>query len=109
MDVATHYGSIAEWLLFTPFQYLECQSLDELMIQTIPGFTTTDDASVFVSLTYNGVSYGNEAPFDYGQPSAYDQRFIVQRLGYVRNYFAFKLRGASRSRMAFSAAALRYS
>lgn len=100
-SVATQYGDIVELELFTPFIYLEDQSVDELDIETIPGFTGTTDATVFVSMTYNGVTYGLEWTQMYGLPSEYNSRFIVRRLGYIDNWFAFKLRAASRSRMAF--------
>lgn len=101
-SVATHYDNIVECLLFTPFMYVETMSIDELDIQTIPGFTVTDDATVFVSLTYDGLTYSNEWTQMYGLPSQYGHRFIVRRMGYVDNWFAFKLRWSSRSRMAFS-------
>lgn len=105
-SVATQYGEIVEWVLYTPFIYLEDQSVDQLMIQTIPGFTSTNDATVFVSMTYNGLTYGNERTFNYGSQADYGQRFEINRLGYIRDWFAFKLRGASRSRMAFGTAVI---
>lgn len=105
---AEQYGEIQEWYLNTPFIYIEHMSIDELEIETIPGFTTTDDATVFLSFTYDGVSYGTEVPIEYGKPSVYGQRFIARRLGYVRDWFSLRLRGASRSRMAFSRAFINY-
>lgn len=102
--VSTHYGELAEWLLYTPFIYLDSLSIDELEIETIPGHTTEDDATVFISLTYDGVTHGKEWTQAYGAPSEFGKRFIVRRLGYVRDWVAVKLRGASRSRMAFSRA-----
>lgn len=105
-DTALQYGEISEWLLYTPFVYLEAQSIDQLAIQTIPGFTTTNDAYVFLSMTYDGESYGLERTVLYGLPNRKSQRFEVNRLGYVSDWFSFKLRGASRSRMAFSTAVI---
>ncbi len=102
--VSTHYGEISEWILQTPFTNLEGQSIDEFEVETIPGFTTTEDATVFLSLTYNGVTHGSEWTQLYGLPSDYGQRFIIRRLGYVSDWVGFKLRGATRSRMAFSRA-----
>lgn len=99
---ATQYGNISEWTLFTPFTYLETTSIDELEVETLPGFNDKGDATVFLSLTYEGVAYGNQETILYGQPGNYTQRFIVRRLGYVRDWFSFRLRGATRSRMAFS-------
>jgi len=107
-DVGTHYDDIAEWTLNTPFIKLESMSIDRLEIEIIPGFTATEDATVFVSLTPDGVTHGTEYSMEYGLPSDYNQRFIRYRFGYVRNWFAFKLRGASVSRMAFSTAKIQY-
>lgn len=107
-DVATHYEAMVECALYTPFMYLETASIDELMIQTIPGFTTVDDATVFFSMTYQGVTWSQEVSLEYGGPSAYGQRFIARALGYIDNLFAFKLRWVSESRMAFSAGAIKY-
>jgi len=100
--VGTQYGEIVEWLLFSPFIYAEDDSIDELELQSIPGYTATNDANVFLSITYEGVFYGKEFLVDYGMINEYGKRFIARRLGYVRDYFSIKLRGASKSRMAFS-------
>lgn len=106
--LSTQYGEIVEWILFTPFTYIENASIDELDIETIAGFTTVDDATVFVSLSYDGVTHGQEWTQMYGAPASYGDRFITRRLGHVNNWFSLKLRGASRSRMAFSRGVLTY-
>jgi len=102
VTVATQYDAIVEWLLFTPFLFIENQSINSLEIETIPGFTGSDDATVFISLTYDGITYGQENTRLYGRPNDYGQRFTAYRLGYVRDWFGLKLRGASLSRMAFA-------
>ncbi|MFV2057383.1 MAG: packaged DNA stabilization protein [Thiohalomonadales bacterium] len=104
--VATHYGEIARWELSTPFLKLETLSIDELEIETIPGYTTTKDATVSISLTYDGVTYGKEWFKMYGMPSDYGARFILYSLGYIPNWVGFKFRGSTKSRMAFSAATI---
>lgn len=106
--VSTHYGDLAEWVLNTPFMYLDSTSIDELEIQTIPGFNTSPDATVFISFSYNGVTHGMEYTLQYGKPSKYGQRFIARRLGYISYFTSIKLRGASTSRMAFSRAIIDY-
>jgi len=106
--VSTHYDEIVEWVLFTPFIFLEGASIDEIDIKTIPGFTTESDGTVFLSLSYDGVTHGTEAAIEYGLPSRYKQRFIAFRLGYVDDWFTIKLRGASKSRMVFSIAKILY-
>lgn len=107
-DVATHYDAIAQWVLNTPFMYFERMSIDELEIETIPGFNTDNDATVFISTTYDGITHSTERTMQYGKPSNYNQRFIAFRFGYIRDWFAFKLRGTSRSRMAFSRGFINY-
>lgn len=102
VTVGTQYDAIVEWLLFTPFLFIENQSINSLEIETIPGFTGSDDATVFISLTYDGITYGKENTRLYGRPNDYNQRFTAYRLGYVRDWFGLKLRGASLSRMAFA-------
>ncbi len=44
----------------------------------------------------------------YGSPLDYGQRFILNRLGYVRDWVGFKFRGATKSRMAFAMMRLDY-
>lgn len=101
-SIATQYGEIAEWLLFTPFLKIESLSIDKLEIETIPGIVgDVEDATVFVSRTENGRTYGREWTQLYGDRWKYDQRFYIRRLGYVRNWTGFKFRGSSRNRMAF--------
>jgi hypothetical protein len=106
-EVFTHYDQKVEWLLYTPFLKLESTSLDEIEIQTIPGHTIDNDATVAVSLTMDGLTYSKEWFQMYGEPSDYNQRFIIRRLGYVNNWIGFKFRGVTTSRMAFAAMDLR--
>lgn len=107
--VATHFGDIAEWILYTPFMYLDSASIDMLEIETIPGFNVvSDDATVAVSLTHNGVNFGMEWFAQYGGSGEHNKRFIIRRLGYVADWVAIKLRGATRSRMAFSRGYISY-
>ena len=107
-SVCTHYDEIVEWLLFSPLLKLERASIDELEFETIPGHTTSLDATVSTSLTYNGLTYGKEWYELYGAPSDYSKRFIIRRLGYVPDMIGFKFRGASSSRMAFSGFRVKY-
>lgn len=100
--VCTHFGQKVESLMYSPLIDLESMSIDEIEIDTIPGHTIADDATVAVSLTYDGLSYGSEWFKLYGLPLDYSKRFIIRRLGYVRNNIGFKFRMVSQSRMAFS-------
>lgn len=95
------YGEMCEWVLYTPFMYLEALTVDSLNIDIMPGHSPSDDGTLFVSQTYDGVTYGKETTAVYGRLGDYNQRYIVNRMGYVRNWVGFKLRGASRTKMAF--------
>lgn len=64
--------------------------------------------TVMVSLTYDGRHYSTEIPVTYSIPGEYTHRFIVYRLGYVRNKFGFKFRWITFGRMAFSLAKIRH-
>jgi len=105
---ALHFGEMSEWELYTPLIHLDGASIDKLEIETVPGFTVDNDATVFVSMTFDGHAYGTESTVEYGLPGEYRKRFIKRRLGYVPDFVGLKLRGASRSRMAFGRAILDY-
>lgn len=98
-----HFDEKVEWILYSPILSLERASINELDLSTIPGFTSSQDATVAFSMTYDrGITYGNEWFQLYGLPLSYGQNFIIRRLGYVANDVGFKFRGISSSRMAFS-------
>ena len=106
--VATQYGELSTWELYTPFTYLESSSIDELSVEIVPGHTAERDATFFVAMSMDGVTYGKETTLQYGLPSDYRNRFIGYRLGHMRNWFNFRFRGASRSRMAFGRGLISY-
>ena len=99
--VCTHYGDIVEGLLFTPVISAEGTSIDQLEIETIPGISPNNDATVFISRSDDMRINGQEWTQEYGSNLDYNKNFIVRRLGYVRKDVSFRLRTASRSRMAF--------
>ena len=100
--VCTHYGEIVEGLLFTPILDMETLSIDELKLKTIPGVSPDNDATVFISRTDDMRIYSKEHTEKYGVNQDYNKNFTMRNLGYVRSETAFKIRTASRSRMAFT-------
>lgn len=101
-SVATHYGEMAEWELFTPMINLEGLTVNKIEVETIPGYASFEDATVFISSTQQAVHYGGEITMDYGSNFDYDQRFLLRPMDYVRDYIGYKMRGASKSRMCFA-------
>lgn len=107
-SISTHYDEIVEGILYTPIIRLETFSIDSIEMETIPGHTTTEDATVAFSVMTNGVTYGSEIWEMYGEPLDYGKRFKLNMIGYVRDWIGFKFRTASRSRMAFSLLRINY-
>lgn len=84
-------------------------SIDQIEVDSIPGHqVNADNVTVAISITYDGLTYGKEWWADYGQIHSYDQRFIANRLGYVRENIGFKFRCASPERLAFSLMTVTY-
>jgi hypothetical protein len=108
-SVSTHYDRVVEWILFTPFLDLDGFSIDEIELQTIPGHTSFNDATVAFSITSDGITYSQEWWELYGAPLDYGNRFFLRAVGYVRDWIGFKFRGASKSRMAFALMEVTYS
>ena len=100
-SVCTHYNEIVEGLLFTPIIPMETLSINEIKFKTIPGISTDNDATVFVSRTDDMRVHSKEHIEQYGVRFDYNKNFISRNHGYVRDETAFKIRTASRSRMAF--------
>jgi hypothetical protein len=101
--VFTQYGDAAEWVLYTPLINLETASVDEIELETIPGNSPDDDATVAFSMTYDGLNYSSEHWDLYGEHLDYNHRYIQRRLGYVGSWAGFKFRSVTKSRMAFAA------
>lgn len=97
----THYGDIVEGLIYTVAIEAPTLSIDELSLKTIPGISPDDDATVFISRTDDLRIFTPEYIAKYGTKFDYNKNFTVRNLGYVRSHTGFKIRTASRSRMAF--------
>lgn len=102
-SICTHYSDIVEWIIDTPFINLEGKIVHQLMLETLPGISPDEDATVALSVTRNGRHHVPEHWVDMGANYDYDQRFIVrQPFGFIRHYISIRFRGASRSRMSFA-------
>jgi hypothetical protein len=106
--VFTQYDVAQEWILPTPFMSMETFSIDEIEMETIPGNTPFDDATVAFSMTKDGLNFGTEWWEMYGEPLDYNHRYILRRLGYVDQWVGFRFRSVTKSRMAFSMLSVTY-
>lgn len=98
---SNQYGEQSENIFFTNIINIEDSSINWLELDTIPGFSD-GIVTVFVSLSYNGVTYGKEYRVVESEQFRYSRRFIARRLGYVSKLFNFKFRVVSPYRTAFS-------
>lgn len=106
--VFTQYGNAVEWILYSPLLALESASIDELQIETLPGNAPDSDATVAFSQTEDGITYSQEWWQLYGENLDYNQRFIMYRIGYIREWVGYKFRGLTKSRMSFAGLKIRY-
>tara|TARA_R110000751_G_scaffold73408_1_gene148442 strand:+ start:19602 stop:21074 length:1473 start_codon:yes stop_codon:yes gene_type:complete len=98
----THYGELVSGLLYTPvIGDAATLSINTLTIETIPGISPDNDATIFISRSENLRTFGKEWMDEYGLNLEYGKNLEVRNLGYIRTSVSFKIRTASRSRMSF--------
>lgn len=88
---ASQYGQIIDSQWGTPMVPVEGQSIDELEIKTVSGFGASDTA-IYVSTTQNAIFHSMEWSRFISVALDYNLRYIVRRLGYVRDSIGFKFR-----------------
>lgn len=102
-SVASQYGEDVESIFYTPLIPIENASVNQIEIDTLPGHQIDPDkVTIAVSFTYDGVTHQKEYWNLESEQFEYDQRFIIRRLGYVRNFIGFKGRAVTGERLAFS-------
>lgn len=95
------YDDDIEFFLYTPMLAFDASSIDQVQIDTVPGFTD-NKVTVAMSRSENGQSYGEEFWTLYSQKNVYNDRYIVRRVGYVTDYASLRFRGVTGKRLAFS-------
>lgn len=104
----SQYGEEQQMYLDSPFIKLNGMSIDELEIETIPGYNVAEDATVAISLTYDGVAYGKEWWNLYGNFGDRSTRFTIRRLGDVQDWVGFRFRTVTKSRLSFAGLKVTY-
>ena len=106
-DISTYFNEPIEVIFHSPQIDLKSISIRSVEMDTIPGFTI-DDASVMMSMSYDGLTYGKEQSLVYGANSSHNLNFGARRLGNVTKDFNFKFRSVSTSRLIFSKLTVNY-
>ena len=88
---ARHLGNEVEYMLDTPMLQARNRRLFDLEIDNIPGGTNEAHRLAY-SVTYDGISYGQENWVHLDEPRNYTERILARRLGYTRNNVGFRLR-----------------
>jgi hypothetical protein len=95
---AAQYGEPVHSEFYTPLVPIESLSVNSLEINTIPGFSPTTER-LFLSTTRDGSSYSQEWSKEVTVPEQYNDRYIVNRLGYVRKNIGFKFRSLNKGKL----------
>ena len=88
---ARHNGEEVEFILDTPMIQSRNRRLFDLEIDNIPGRTDSPHRLAY-SVTYDGITYGQEHWIPLDEPENYTGRVLARRLGYTRNNVGFRLR-----------------
>lgn len=107
-DTITHYDNLVSSIFYTPFMNLETMSINSIELDIVPGFNGNNDSRVSMSLTQDGIIHGTERWMSYSDYLNYNQRFIMNRLGYVPSWLGIKFRAISTSKLAFSGLKVTY-
>jgi len=95
---AAQYGEPVHSEFYTPLIPIESLSINSIEINTIPGFSVTDE-SLFVSTTRDGHYYSQEWSKEVTVNANYNDRYIVWRLAYVRKNIGLKFRSLNKSKL----------
>jgi len=97
-EIASQYGEPVHTEFYSPLVPIESLSVDSIEINTIPGFSATNE-NIFISTTRDGSQYSQEWSQEATMANQYNDRFIVRRLGYVRKNIGFKFRSLNRGKL----------
>ena len=98
-NVSSQYGELVEFLLYTPFIRVNngrgVVPLFDLKFDSIFGHVN-EFQSILISLTTDGLMYGNETRIEYNDPREYNNKPMVKVVGPIMDAVGFKLRVQSK-------------
>lgn len=95
--LASHYGESVTSQFQTALIPMESLSVSQLELNVVSGYG--EDTALFVSSTQNGSYHGAEWTKYIAMALRYNYRYIVRRLGYVRQQIGFKFRALNKSKI----------
>ncbi len=101
-ESSVYYDNPVYWEVTTPIVKFDGLSIDRIEIETIPGYNDSGETRINLSATSDGVFYGPQEWRTYSAPGDYGVRFYRRRIGYIGDFISFRLRSASRDKIALS-------
>lgn len=95
---AAQYGNSVAAEFQTQLIPIEGFSITDLELNSVSGFGAGDTA-MFVSVTQNGITHTPEWSRYISMALDYSMRFIVRKLGYVRQHIGFKFRSLHKDKI----------
>jgi hypothetical protein len=96
-SLASQYGASVTSQFQTALIPMESASISELELNVVSGYG--EDTALFISTTQNGSYHGAEWTKYVAMALAYNYRYIVRRVGYVRKQIGFKFRALNKSKI----------
>ena len=106
-ESAGHSGDRVEFILNTPMLQARNLRLFDLDVDNVPG-RTNRAYRLAVSLTYDGITYGQEHWTEFDTPTEYTRRVLIRIIGYTRFNVGFRLRWISDTPTAISNLRVRF-
>ena len=103
-DSATIFGEVQEWAFTTGFISNEGKGFIVKAVELIglPGNIVSGEAKIFMSLSRDGVTYGQERVINAGKPGERNKRLQWRPMMHVSNYAIVKFRGFDQSLPGFT-------
>lgn len=98
---STIYSGDIESIFYSPYITINNQILHKVKLKTTPG-ASIESAKVFISATYDGVTYGTETTVLYGKPNSRNTIFESYGFGYIEERIGLKFRSVGKAKLTFA-------
>lgn len=95
------YSEEQECIFYTPIIPAKRVSINSVEIDTVPGYTAEVETCA-LSISYDGVAWGQEYWTTISKPNNYNTNYIVRRLGFIPQSFSLRFRFISADKIAAS-------
>lgn len=104
--ISSQFGSHQEHILYTPLFKADNARVFDFELEASTGVAQIAD-KLFLSVTVDGINYGQEVLISNNKPFVYDKRVLMRRIGRVRKNIGMKVRVVTSSPVTLSGAQVR--